>query len=123
MESVAVNWEALDALLIDFAKSENLLDDPSPSPPASAAYRSRLLIRRIRRSLDSGDLDLVFHLLRHHAPAVLDDHRILFRLLKQVSPRSLFFLLLLLLSPHSSLFFFLLYLQFCLDLLCCQKIF
>ncbi|XP_058228430.1 uncharacterized protein LOC131336567 [Rhododendron vialii] len=92
MESMPVNWEALDALVIDFAKSENLIDDsgvsssssPSPSSsPSSSSYHSRLLIRQVRRLLEAGDTDVALDLLRAHAPSVLDDHRLLFRLQKQ----------------------------------------
>ncbi|GMP28025.1 hypothetical protein CsSME_00003746 [Camellia sinensis var. sinensis] len=89
-----VNWEALDALVIDFAKSENLTEDsavssssPSSSSPSSSpssfSYHSRLLIRQIRRSLEVGDIDVAIDLLRVHAPLILDDHRLLFRLQKQ----------------------------------------
>ncbi|XP_027075146.1 uncharacterized protein [Coffea arabica] len=89
MESMPVNWEALDALVIDFAKSENLIEDstPSSSPSSSlsslSSYHSRLLIRQIRRSLEAGDIDVALDLLRLHAPFALDDHRLLFRLQKQ----------------------------------------
>ncbi|XP_028106382.1 uncharacterized protein LOC114305486 [Camellia sinensis] len=94
MESMPVNWEALDALVIDFAKSENLIEDsavssssPSSSSPSSSpssfSYHSRLLIRQIRRSLEVGDIDVAIDLLRVHAPLILDDHRLLFRLQKQ----------------------------------------
>ncbi|XP_058097077.1 uncharacterized protein LOC131242454 isoform X3 [Magnolia sinica] len=88
MESMPVNWEALDSLVINFAKSENLLEDSSSSSssassPSSSSYRSRLLIRQIRRSLEIGDIDSAIDLLRIHAPAVLHDHRLLFRLQKQ----------------------------------------
>lgn len=89
MDSAPVNWEALDALVIDFAKSERLIDDspPPPLPPPvssqSSSYRWRLLICQIRRSIESGDIDSAIHLLQAHAPAVLDDHRLLFRLQKQ----------------------------------------
>lgn len=89
-----MNWEALDALVIEFAKSENLLEDsppsPSPSPSSSpsssssSSYQSRLAIRQIRRSLESGAIDAAVDLLRLHAPSILNDHRILFRLHKQV---------------------------------------
>jgi hypothetical protein len=99
-----VNWEALDALIIDFAKSENLIEDSfsASSPPSSpssssscsyssssslssSSYHSRLIIWKIRRSLEAGDIDAAIDLLRAHAPFVLDDHRLLFRLQKQVS--------------------------------------
>ncbi|KAK6116249.1 hypothetical protein DH2020_050045 [Rehmannia glutinosa] len=82
MDSMPVNWEALDALVIDFAKSERLIDDSSP-PPSSSAYRWRLLVSQIRRFLESGDIDSAIDLLRAYAPALLDDHRLLFRLQKQ----------------------------------------
>ncbi|KAJ4846718.1 hypothetical protein Tsubulata_032384 [Turnera subulata] len=96
MDSTPVNWEALDALVIDFAKSENLIEGSLSSPPSSpspssspsssvssSSYHSRLIIRQIRRCLESGDIDAAILLLRAHAPFVLDDHRLLFRLQKQ----------------------------------------
>ncbi|KAK6128984.1 hypothetical protein DH2020_037272 [Rehmannia glutinosa] len=82
MDSMPVNWEALDALVIDFAKSERLIDDSSP-PSSSSAYRWRILVSQIRRFLESGDIDSAIDLLRAYAPALLDDHRLLFRLQKQ----------------------------------------
>lgn len=85
-----MNWEALDALIIDFARSENLIEDSlsssppsSPSSLSSSSYHSRLIIRQIRRSLEAGDIDCAIDLLRLHAPFILDDHRLLFRLQKQ----------------------------------------
>lgn len=96
MDSMPINWEALDALIIDFAKSENLVEDsfssssppsspsPSSSSISSSSYHSRLIIRQIRRSLEAGDIDAAIDLLRSHAPFILDDHRLLFRLQKQV---------------------------------------
>lgn len=96
MDSMPINWETLDALIIDFAKSENLVEDSfsSSSPPSSpspssasissSSYHSRLIIRQIRRSLEAGDIDAAIDLLRSHAPFILDDHRLLFRLQKQV---------------------------------------
>ncbi|KAK9948882.1 hypothetical protein M0R45_004438 [Rubus argutus] len=95
MDSMPINWEALDALIIDFAKSENLVEDsfssssppsspsPSSSSISSSSYHSRLIIRQIRRSLEAGDIDAAIDLLRSHAPFILDDHRLLFRLQKQ----------------------------------------
>ncbi|XP_019182812.1 PREDICTED: uncharacterized protein LOC109177800 isoform X2 [Ipomoea nil] len=93
MDSMPVNWEALDTLIFDFAKSENLIDDsasapsppssPSPSTPSSSSFHLRLLIRQIRRCLEAGEVDAAVDLLRLHAPSVLNDHRILFRLQKQ----------------------------------------
>ncbi|XP_010916642.1 uncharacterized protein [Elaeis guineensis] len=93
MESTPVNWEALDSLVLDFAKSEHLLEDSSPSTSpsssspssssSSSSYRSRLIIRQIRRCIEAGDVDGAIDQLRLHVPAVLDDHRILFRLQKQ----------------------------------------
>ena len=85
MDSTPVNWEALDALIIDFAKSENLIEDSSESSPSSSSsYHSRLIIRQIRRALESGDIDACIDLLQLHAPSILGDHRILFRMQKQV---------------------------------------
>lgn len=100
MDSMPVNWEALDALIIDFVKSENLIEDSSfmsstspPSSPSSSSspslssssYHSRLIVRQIRRSLETGDVDATIDLLRNHGPFILNDHRLLFRLQKQVS--------------------------------------
>lgn len=82
-----MNWEALDSLVIEFAKLENLIEHsssaPSPSSPSSSSYHSRLIIRQIRRSLETGEIDTAVDLLRLHAPSILNDHRILFRLHKQ----------------------------------------
>ncbi|KAI4314955.1 hypothetical protein L6164_027811 [Bauhinia variegata] len=88
MDSTPINWEALDNLVIDFAKSENLIEhsslsSPSSSSSSSSSYHSRLIIRQIRRSLEVGDIDAAIDLLQLHAPAILEDHRILFRLQKQ----------------------------------------
>ncbi|GJN20456.1 hypothetical protein PR202_gb07837 [Eleusine coracana subsp. coracana] len=103
-----VNWEALDALVLDLVRSDRLVlpsPPPSPSPPSSpsssstttatsasssdsstsssASYRSRQLIRHSRRALEAGDVDAALALLRAHAPAALRDHRLLFHLHKQ----------------------------------------
>lgn len=112
MESTPVNWEALDAVLIEFAKSENLIEDdsssvPSPSSsPSSSSYHSRLVIRQIRRFLETGAIDSAVDLLRLHAPSILDDHRILFRLHKQVPISLSIVILLFLLSLLISIFVF-----------------
>lgn len=115
--AIPVNWESLDALVMDFARSERLIEEeedaaalalalPLPLPPASppsspsssssspsssSSYGSRLANRQIRRSLEAGDVDAAVELLRSHAPFVLDDRRILFRLQKQVSRFGLLF--------------------------------
>ncbi|CAN6305347.1 unnamed protein product [Urochloa humidicola] len=106
-----VNWDALDGLVVDFARSDRLVVPPpaspadaaGPSPPSSpssstttatsaapsspssssSSYRSRLLILRARRALEEGDVDAALALLRAHAPAALADHRLLFQLHKQ----------------------------------------
>jgi len=106
-----VNWDALDALVLDFARSDRLVVPPHadaadatcPSPPSSpssctttatssvpsssssssSSYRSRLLILCARRALEAGDVDAALALLRAHAPAALADHRLLFHLHKQ----------------------------------------
>ncbi|KAG2719827.1 hypothetical protein I3760_02G009600 [Carya illinoinensis] len=100
MDSTPVNWEALDALIIDFAQSENLIEgllcsSSPPSSPASSSssssssslstssYHSRLIIWKIRRSLEAGDIDTAMDFLRAHAPSILDDRRLLFQLQKQ----------------------------------------
>jgi hypothetical protein len=112
MDSTPVNWEALDSLVLDFVESEHLIqseeaptavDNPNPSSAplspesdsspstsschsssSSSSYRSRVIIRRIRRCVESGDIDAALEQLRLHIPVVLDDHRVLFRLQKQV---------------------------------------
>nr|XP_040254024.1 uncharacterized protein LOC109744270 [Aegilops tauschii subsp. strangulata] len=92
-----VNWDSLDALVLDFVRSDRLIAPPaSPSPPSSpssstttatssspststsSSYCSRILIRRARRALEAGDVDAALALLRAHAPAALLDHRLLF---------------------------------------------
>ncbi|KAM3402243.1 hypothetical protein ACQJBY_006272 [Aegilops geniculata] len=97
-----VNWDSLDALVLDFVRSDRLIAPPaSPSPPSSpssstttatssspststsSSYCSRILIRRARRALEAGDVDAALALLRAHAPAALLDHRLLFHLHKQ----------------------------------------
>ncbi|XP_026455829.1 uncharacterized protein LOC113356814 isoform X2 [Papaver somniferum] len=84
MDSTPVNWDTLDSLIINFAKSENLLEDcTESSSPSSSGYHSRLVIRQIRKFIEIGDIDSSISLLRIHAPFVLDDHRLLFRLQKQ----------------------------------------
>ncbi|KAI3715015.1 hypothetical protein L6452_21979 [Arctium lappa] len=63
--TTAGNWEALDILVIEFAKSENLIEDSSPpaSPlpsssssfsRSSSSYHHRLLILQIERLLQFG---------------------------------------------------------------------
>lgn len=86
MDTTPVNWEAMDSLVIEFVKSENLLEDSSPpSSPSSPSslYQSRRLVRKVRWLLESGDIDSAIDLLRLHVPFVLDDDRLLFRLQKQ----------------------------------------
>ncbi|KAL4196959.1 hypothetical protein AMTRI_Chr04g185720 [Amborella trichopoda] len=92
MESMPVNWDALDSIVLDYAIADNLLHPSSPSSSpslsptlslSSSSYHSRLLIQQIHQSLGSGDVDSALHLLQRHAPSVLDDHRLLFRLHKQ----------------------------------------
>ncbi|KAK4791505.1 hypothetical protein SAY86_031918 [Trapa natans] len=94
MESTPVNWESLDVLVVDFVRSENLIEDTAPSSSSStgsspsslsssSSYRSRLVNRQIRRSLEAGEVDAAIKLLRSHAPSILEDRRILFRLQKQ----------------------------------------
>ncbi|XP_006662311.3 uncharacterized protein LOC102722149 [Oryza brachyantha] len=99
-----VNWDALDALVLNYARSDRLLLFPrasSPSPPSSpsssstttatsssapcssSSYRSRILIRRARSALEEGDVDAALALLRAYAPGALLDHRLLFHLHKQ----------------------------------------
>ncbi|PKA57093.1 hypothetical protein AXF42_Ash002397 [Apostasia shenzhenica] len=96
MDSTPVNWEALDSIIINFAKSEHLIEDSSSgpssptssssassSPSSSSSYRSRLLILQIRRNIEAGKVDAAIDILQGHAPVALEDHRILFRLQKQ----------------------------------------
>ncbi|KAI3904093.1 hypothetical protein MKW92_001010 [Papaver armeniacum] len=88
MDSTPVNWDTLDSLIINFAKSENLLEDctesSSPSSPSSSGYHSRLVIRQIRKFIEIGDIDSSINLLRIHAPFLfLMITVFLFRLQKQ----------------------------------------
>ncbi|KAJ3673699.1 hypothetical protein LUZ60_005691 [Juncus effusus] len=100
--SPPVNWEALDSLILQFAKSEHLVhsdelsnpnlssppssdSSPSESSPSSSSssYKSRLIIRQIRRCIEAGEIDAALDQLRAHVPVVLDDHRVLFQIQKQ----------------------------------------
>jgi len=99
IEGTPVNWVALDALVLDYAKSERLLLDhdngvhsPSPSTTSSSSSSSsnssssnsiREVIERIRKLTEEGNIDQVFSLLALHASAVLDDQHLVFRLQKQ----------------------------------------
>ena len=88
MDSCPVNWETLDSLVMDLARSDNLVEDlpssPSTASSSVSSYNFRLLVRRVRYFLEKGEIDEAINLLRIHAPAVLSDHRLLFRLQKQV---------------------------------------
>ncbi|KAL8160717.1 hypothetical protein V2J09_002254 [Rumex salicifolius] len=86
MDTRPVNWEAMDSLVMEFVKSENLLEDtstPSSLSSPSSSYESRRLVRQVRWSLESGDIDSAIDLLLLHVPFVLNDHRLLFCLQKQ----------------------------------------
>lgn len=101
IERTPVNWFALDALVLDYAKSERLLLDhdngahsPSPSTTScsssSSSFNSssssnciREVIEATRKLIEEGSIDQVFSLLSLHAPAVLDDQHLVFRLQKQ----------------------------------------
>ncbi|KAI4330295.1 hypothetical protein MLD38_028595 [Melastoma candidum] len=43
-----------------------------------------MINRQIRHSLENGEIDRAIELLKAHASCILEDHRILFRLEKQV---------------------------------------
>ncbi|KAJ1394082.1 hypothetical protein SESBI_34482 [Sesbania bispinosa] len=64
--------------------TENLIEDSSaPSPSSShssSCYHSKLVIRQIRLSLETGAIDAAVDLLRIHSPSILNDHRIIFHL-------------------------------------------
>lgn len=101
IERTPVNWVALDALVLDYAKSERLLLDhdngahsPSTSTTSccssSSSFNSssssnciRGVIEATRKLIEEGSIDQVFSLLSLHAPAVLDDQHLVFRLQKQ----------------------------------------
>lgn len=100
IERTPVNWVALDALVLDYAKSERLLLDhdngvhsPSPSTNSCSSSSSsnssslsnciREVIETIRKLTEEGNIDQVFSLLALHASAVLDDQHLIFRLQKQ----------------------------------------
>ena len=82
MDSAAVNWNALDSLVLDYTQVEQLLLD---SGTTSDNFLVRGTIANIRRLIEEGSISEALQLIEQHAPSVLQDQRLLFRLHKQVS--------------------------------------
>ena len=82
MDSASVNWNALDSLVLDYTQVEQLLLD---SGTTSDNFLVRGTIANIRRLIEEGSISEALQLIEQHAPSVLQDQRLLFRLHKQVS--------------------------------------
>lgn len=79
-EKVPVNWNALDALVIDYAETEQLL---LGSDKSLSSFVLRSTISHIRRLIEEGSINEALELLQRQAPSVLQDQKLLFRLHKQ----------------------------------------
>lgn len=88
MDTQAVNWGALDALVLDYLDQERLLVEDSDDNPLIGPHphNVRETISLIRALIEAGYIPESLHLLHQHAPMVLEDQRLLFRLYKQVCP-------------------------------------
>lgn len=86
METQAVNWGALDALVLDYVDQEQLLEDSGGGRPYDPNLNiPREIISIVRLLIEAGHITESLHLLQQHAQIVLEDPRLLFRLYKQVS--------------------------------------
>eukprot|EP00249_Psilotum_nudum_P014020 c24623_g1_i2 orf=259-2529(-) len=81
MDSTTVNWTVLDTLVLDYAEAEQLLDNTNENFLGNFAIRH--IIERIRRLIEDGLIMEALDMIRQHAPSVLDDQRLLFRMYKQ----------------------------------------
>eukprot|EP00250_Pteridium_aquilinum_P000798 c10963_g1_i1 orf=536-2674(-) len=80
IEKVPVNWNALDALVLDYAEAEQLLVG---SEKNMTSFVLRSTISHIRRLVEQGSISEALDLLQLHAPSALQDQRLLFQLHKQ----------------------------------------
>lgn len=83
MDTQAVNWGALDALVLDYLDQEQLLE-VSEENRSFGLNSTREIICLIRSLIEAGYITESLHLLQQHAHMVLEDQRLLFRLYKQV---------------------------------------
>nr|XP_024373806.1 uncharacterized protein LOC112281474 isoform X3 [Physcomitrium patens] len=84
METQAVNWGALDALVLDYVDQEQLLEDSGGGRPYDPNLNNpREIISIVRLLIEAGHITESLHLLQQHAQIVLEDPRLLFRLYKQ----------------------------------------
>ncbi|KAJ7515636.1 hypothetical protein O6H91_22G021700 [Diphasiastrum complanatum] len=82
MEATQVNWDLLDALVLNYAEEEKLLVSVNDeSFCEGCALRST--IQDIRALIELGNMTKAFSAIMEHAPAILDDNRLLFQLYKQ----------------------------------------
>ncbi|KAH7446944.1 hypothetical protein KP509_01G083400 [Ceratopteris richardii] len=79
-ENVPVNWNALDALVLDYAENEQLL---LGSEKCLESFMLRSTVNHVRGLIEQGSIDEALDLIQRHAPCVLQDQRLLFRLHKQ----------------------------------------
>ena len=85
MDTQAVNWGALDALVLDYLDQEQLLEDSEDNRSFDLNINGpREIISLIRSLIESGYITESLNLLQQHAHVVLEDQRLLFRLYKQV---------------------------------------
>jgi hypothetical protein len=85
MDTQAVNWGALDALVLDYLDQEQLLEDSEDNRSLGLNTNGpREMISLIRSLIEAGYITESLSLLQQHANVVLEDQRILFRLYKQV---------------------------------------
>lgn len=84
MDTQAVNWGALDALVLDYLDQEQLLEDSEDNRSLGLNTNGpREMISLIRSLIEAGYITESLSLLQQHANVVLEDQRILFRLYKQ----------------------------------------
>lgn len=80
IDRVPVNWDALDALVLDYADAEQLL---LGNDNCMNSYVLRSTISYIRKLIEQGAINEALDMLQLHAPSVLQDQRLLFQLHKQ----------------------------------------
>jgi hypothetical protein len=81
VDCATVNWNALDSLVLEYIKVEQLLIDCGKN---SEDFVIRGTIANIRGLIERGSITEALQLIEQHAPSVLQDQRLLFRLHKQV---------------------------------------
>ncbi|XP_024530660.1 uncharacterized protein LOC9646305 [Selaginella moellendorffii] len=85
MEATAVNWGALDALVLDYCIAEELVvvEDDLVDDSSRGNVAARDAIRQIRSLIECGAITESVALLTKHASLLMQDQRFLFWLYKQ----------------------------------------